>query len=309
MANLWKKTVEINEVLAKQLIEDQRLLKVATISKLDEGWDNTAFIVNNQFIFRFPHREFGVKCMQNEIALLPKLKSYLSFQTTIPAYIGKSCELFSYPFAGYPIIHGKPLCDASNNLIDDAEFATTLATWLKELHSIPEKEICPNLNTTEQYWQFDLPHRIKRCYENLNEYETYFLTAGFDKNKLIEMIEKIKLFKFENTFQSILHGDLYCRHVIVNEKLLPVGLIDFGDIFVGDPGIDLSVGMIFSESAFQIFLNEYGDVDSTRLQLLLFHAFAHAMSFLPYAFEQQKDNLKRWAVFELSRSIAEIQKL
>lgn len=309
MANLWNKTVDINTTLAKHLIENQRLLHVDHIQPLDEGWDNTAFLVNHQFIFRFPHRPFGVKCMENEIALLPKLKPHLSFNASIPVYIGESCEAFPYPFAGYPMIHGRPLCDATDHLVDNIDFAKHLAMWLRQLHAIAVKEICPNLNTEERAWQFDIPHRIKRCHENLNTYENYFLSAGFGRNELISMIEKIQSFQFTNTFQSILHGDLYCRHVIVDEKLQPSGLIDFGDMFVGDSGIDLSVGMIFSEKAFSIFLDAYADVDTNRLQLLLFHAFCHAMSFLPYTFEQKKNNLQRWATNELRRSIDEIEKL
>lgn len=308
MTNLWNKTVDINEILAKQLIEDQCLLPVDIILKLDEGWDNTAFLVNEKFIFRFPHREFGVKCMQQEIALLPKLKSYLSFQSTIPTYIGKPSDIFPYPFSGYPMILGNPLCDATDELISDTQFAKTLAHWLKELHTIPVDNIL-TVDKSVRCWQFDVPHRIKRCYENLDKYGQYFEAAGFEKNALIDVIEYIKTFSLENTFQSILHGDLYCRHVIVDEKLQPAGLIDFGDIFVGDPGIDLSVGMIFSEKAFDEFLAHYGDVDSSRLQLLLFHAFAHAMSFLPYAFEQKKVNLQKWAAFELKRAMYELKKL
>lgn len=309
MVHLWKKTIEIDNALAEKLIEQQFSFNVNQISALDEGWDNTAFLVNNEIIFRFPHREFGLKCMQHEIELLPKISSYLSFQATVPKYIGKPSDLFPYSFAGYQMIVGAPLCDATNDLIDDHFFAKQLATWLKELHSIPVKAICPNLNIAELCWQFDIPHRIKRCYENLESYKNYFSNAGFDRSELIEVIEKIKLFRFENTFQSVLHGDLYCRHVIVNENLQPAGLIDFGDIFIGDPGIDLSVGMIFSENAFKVFLNTYGDVDQTRLRILLFHAFAHALSFLPYTYEQEKVHLQQWAALELRRSIVEIQKI
>lgn len=307
MSNLWSKTVDINTALAKSLIENQNLLQVDHISQLDEGWDNTAFLVNHQFIFRFPHRQFGVTCMENEIAILPKLKPYLSFNASIPDYIGQSCELFPYPFAGYPIIHGRPLCDATGELIDDIHFAKTLAIWLKELHAIPVNTIIDSINQ-ETPWQFNVEHRVKRCYENLDKYTHYFEQAQFHKNELIDIIEIIKTFIIENTFQTILHGDLYCRHIIVDDHLKPSGLIDFGDVFVGDPGIDLSVGMIFNEKTFPIFLDTYGDVGDRRVQLLLFHAFGHAMSFLPYAFDQKKMNLQQWAMNELRRSIEEIKK-
>lgn len=308
MSHLWNKTVDVNTTLAKMLIEDQKLLRVDHISQLDEGWDNTVFLVNHQFIFRFPHRPFGVKCMENEIALLPKLKPYLSFNASIPIHIGQSCESFPHPFAGYRMIQGRPLCDATDELINDIHFAKTLAVWLKELHSIPVNNLVDSINK-ETPWQFDVERRVNRCYENLEKYGHYFEQAQFSKNALIDIIEMTKTFSIKNTFQSILHGDLYCRHIIVDDYFKPAGLIDFGDIFVGDPGIDLSVGMIFSEKAFQAFLESYGDMSSTRVQLILFHAFGHAMSFLPYAFEQQKINLQRWAANELRRSIDEIKKI
>ncbi|MDP1574402.1 MAG: phosphotransferase [Coxiellaceae bacterium] len=307
MANLWNKTVDITATLAKQLIENQCSLRVDHIQQLDEGWDNTAFLVNHTFIFRFPHRPFGLKCMENEIAFLPKLKPYLSFNASIPIYIGKACDVFPYSFAGYPIIHGNSLCDATVDLIDDIQFAKTLAIWLKELHAIPVNNIVP-LISDKVSWQFNVEHRVKRCYENLEKYGHYFEKAQFHNKELIDIIEMIKTFSIENNFQSILHGDLYCRHIIVNEKCKPEGLIDFGDMFVGDPGIDLSVGMIFSNKAFSVFLETYEDVDSKRLALLLFHAFGHAMSFLPYAFEQKKNNLQIWAANELRRSIDELKK-
>lgn len=309
MPHLWKKTIEIDSDLARRLIEQQCALTVNFIRLLDEGWDNTVFLVNNEFIFRFPHRPFGVKCMENEIALLPKIKNSLSFHISIPSYIGEPCDIFPYPFAGYRMVFGNPLCDASLSLIDDTAFAKTLAIWLKELHSIPANSIIHSTNDAAIPWQFNVPNRVKRCYENLEKYESYFAKANFQKNELIGIIEMIKTFSLVNTAQSILHGDLYCRHIIVDEKCQPAGLIDFGDMFVGDPGIDLSAGMIFSQKSFSVFLETYADVDFKRMQLLLFHAFAHAMSFLPYAFEQGKSNLQRWGALELRRSINELKKL
>lgn len=169
------------------------------------------------------------------------------------------------------MIRGRPLCDAIDELIDGAHFARTLANWLKELHSIPMNTIIDSSNE-DIPWQFNVERCVSRCYENLEKYSHYFEQAQFSKKVLIAVIEMIRTFPIENNFQSILHGDLYCRHIIVDDNLKPAGLIDFGDIFVGDPGIDLSVGMIFSEKALSIFLNSYGDVSSSRLKLLLFHA-------------------------------------
>lgn len=66
--------------------------------------------------------------------------------------------------------------------------------------------------------------------------------------------------------------------------------------------------MIFTEEVFQYFLNAYGNVDDDMINLLLFHAFCHHMSFLPYTCEQNKPHLMRWAAMVLVRAINEIKK-
>jgi Ser/Thr protein kinase RdoA (MazF antagonist) len=40
---------------------------------------------------------------------------------------------------------------------------------------------------------------------------------------------------------TIVHGDLYARHVLVDERGALSGVIDWGDIHLGDPAIDLAI--------------------------------------------------------------------
>ena len=44
-----------------------------TLRPLGAGWDNTVFLVNESFVFRFPRREIAVACMEAEIRVLPGL--------------------------------------------------------------------------------------------------------------------------------------------------------------------------------------------------------------------------------------------
>ena len=273
MSHLWNKTIEIDLNLARKLIEMQFQLSISHIMLLDEGWDNTVFLVNHEWVFRFPHRPFGVRCMENEISMLPNVAPFISFQASIPMYVGKASDLFPHPFVGYRLIQGRPLCDATVSLINNSTFSKTLAKWLRELHSISLTNMDDSVENLP--WQFDVPKRIIRCHENLTQYKSHFLRAGFPISELTEIIEKLSEFKLHNAKKSILHGDLYCRHIIVDGNLLPVGLIDFGDMFIGDPGIDLSIASIFSEKIFNVFLETYGDVNHQRLELLLFHSFSY----------------------------------
>ncbi len=309
MTHAWKQTIEIDEKKAQKLIELQHSIKISTIHLLDAGWDNLVYLVNDAIIFRFPRREFGLDCMENEIALLPYIASQVSFPLSAPKWIGQPSDLYPHPFAGYSIIPGKAVSDVSQSLIANTTFATTLASWLSELHAIPVTEHYARLIKGEQGWRYDVPHRVSRCKENLARYENYFLQMGFDKRLLLEVIAKLPELTFKEDKQSYLHADLYSRHVVMNsETVTPTGLIDWGDTHIGHPGIDLAVGMIFTEEAFQHFLNAYGNVDDDMINLLLFHAFCHHMSFLPYTCEQNKPHLMRWAAMVLVRAIDEIRK-
>jgi aminoglycoside phosphotransferase (APT) family kinase protein len=308
MTHIWKRSIEIDENKARQLISSQFHLKIETLCLFDEGWDNLVYLVNDTLIFRFPRREFGISCMENEIALLPFLAKKVSFAFSAPQYIGHASASYPYPFAGYVMLQGKPLCDASNALIHDKIFAITLASWLKELHALPITDNHISLLKGDQTWRLNLTHRIARCNENLARYESFFSMAGFSKTLLESVINTLPKLNLNSTKQSYLHGDLYSRHIIVNPStLMPCGLIDWGDTHIGNPGIDLAVGMIFTQEIYQDFLKAYNEtIDDELIHISLFHSFCHSMSFLPYAFEQNKETLKRWATMVLERAINEI---
>jgi len=310
MTHKWEQTITINEDIARELIENQQRIDVESIQLLDEGWDNLVYLVNQNLIFRFPRRELGVSCMENEILLLPCITKQVSFPLSNPEWIGEPSDLYPYPYGGYKMLPGKPLCDATDSLIDNVDFAVMLATWLNELHSLKVNDNHISLIKGDQSWRLDVNHRIARCHENLEHYQEYFLQAGFENKQLIYLIEKLSSFKFRSLNKSYLHGDLYCRHVIVDTThFLPTGLIDWGDVHISHPGIDLAIGMIFTRPTLERFLNAYGNVDEELIHVMVFHSFCHSMSFLPYAFQQDKKPLKQWATLVLQRAMDEIKTL
>ena len=310
MPHAWKQTIQINEKIATKLIQTQQHVQVDSIRLLDEGWDNVVYLVNQDLIFRFPRRELGLACMENEIALLPFIADQVSFSLSSPSWIGLPSTLYPYPFAGYSMIQGIPLCDAFSKPINDDNFAITLAGWLKELHAISVDSQHVAMVHGDFHGKLAVGTRTSHCKNNLERYQYYFEQAGFDKNALFNVLSVLSQFKFSSTKPSFLHGDLYSRHIIVNPStLLPAGLIDWGDVHIGPPGIDLSSGMVFSERALGVFLTAYGGVDDQMHRMMIYHSFCHGMSFLPYAFEQGKEELKCWATIVLQRCVEEIEKL
>jgi len=310
MSHLWAQTITINQDLAQRLVEQQTDLIVSSIEILAEGWDNVAYLINKQFVFRFPRREFGLDCMENELVILPYLAKNISFPFSNPIYIGKPSDIYPASFAGYPILQGNPLSDLNVAFIHDEKFAQTLGKWLKELHSIP---ICNEHHTKikgDQLWRTDLPDIVERSNKRIVQYESYFEEAGFHKNELFSAVEKVSQLKINNLDKkSYIHGDLYSKHLLVDNQKDPCGIIDWGDIHIGNPGIDLSIGlMIFSDPALQVFFDSYGTLTGEMKTRAMIRALQHPIALLPYCYERGEERLKNWTILALTKAVTEVLK-
>lgn len=307
MTHAWKQTIEINEDIASQVISAQHQIDIESIQLLDSGWDNVVYLVNKTLVFRFPRREFGLDCIANEITFLPFIKAHVSFPLSSPKWIGKPSLQYLYQYAGYEMLMGHALSDQDPSLIDSVPFAKVLAHWLRELHQIPVTLSQIEAVKGGYEWKVDVAHRLTRAKDNLNKYEQYYNDAGLHRELLIQTIKIMESWHFTPAKQCFVHGDLYARHIIVDDGNMPKGIIDWGDIHIGHPGIDLAIGLIFTPEVFQQFLSSYGAIDEEAYRILLFHCFCHGMSFLPYAFEQNKESLMGWATIVLHRVVDEIQ--
>src|SRR5262245_20040456 len=70
MQPIWRAEIAVQPALAKQLIEAQfPALRPVFARLVGEGWDNTAYLVNEAFIFRFPRRLVAVPLIKTEIYL------------------------------------------------------------------------------------------------------------------------------------------------------------------------------------------------------------------------------------------------
>ena len=62
----------MDERLARELLA-QLGLEGAGLRKLAEGWDNSVWVVDERYAFRFPRRAVAIPGFERELALLPKL--------------------------------------------------------------------------------------------------------------------------------------------------------------------------------------------------------------------------------------------
>lgn len=309
MSHLWIATIIIDQTAAKDLIEQQCSLIVHAIELLGEGFDNIAYLVNKELVFRFPRRQMGIDCMENEIALLPYIAKQVSFPFSCPLYIAKPTHSYPSSFAGYPIVPGTPLCDIPVALISDSHFAKTLAIWLKELHSVPVLKEHVQYLKGDQSWRYDIDGMITKRKSMLEQYESYFVDAGFNTKDLFTVLEQLALLDYipleQNTY---VHGDLYSRHLLVDDKQQLTGIIDWGDIHIGSAAYDLTVVYsLLAPNAQDLFFQYYGAVTDPIKNFALMRAFCHAIALLAYCYETHQENLKQWTILTFRNVIKKIK--
>jgi aminoglycoside phosphotransferase (APT) family kinase protein len=305
VSNIWDKTIDVKEALVSELISSQFELKASVIKSLGEGYDNSAFLVNDKYVFRFPHREqLSPTCMANEITLLPYLLERLSFPLPNLTMIGQPTAIYPFQFAGYEILAGELLTEHQAPLVEDPESATILGAWLKELHALPILNTHKKLIQGEHDWRLDVVYRTQCVIESITQYEQYFIDAGFEPAMLIKTIDFFQDLKIDKSKEGYVHGDLYAKHILVKENGLPAGLIDWGDVHIGHPATDLSIGMmIFNENSLECFFNAYTNYNKDMLDIALFRAFFHPILSLPYFAQIGEITTSNWIKAALDNAI------
>lgn len=237
---------------AKELIQDQfPQLGQESIRFLGSGWDNQAFLVDQRWVFRFPHRQLAVELIAKETRWLPELAKRLPLQTSAAVWIGEPSARFPYPFAGSAFIPGESLDRIS--VADERWHAHQLGQFLRELHDVPITEAAPH----DELRRADISYRIELLQKRL-------LADDFNHNErsAIQGAFKVAQVAKSSDIRSWVHGDLYPRHVIVENDQVS-GIIDWGDMHVGDPAIDASIAFTLGSAVNQeAFWSAYQPPDS-----------------------------------------------
>jgi aminoglycoside phosphotransferase (APT) family kinase protein len=288
LVNDWQPEVEINEKNARKLICEQfpNLCKFQ-IKKIGQGFDNTIFSLEENYLFRFPRREVAAQLLEIEKNLLSVIGTDLPIPTSIPLFFGEPTEKFNWPFIGYAFIKGKVPNELST--IERTEMAQPLAIFLKKLHSISVKKMEEIGILRDQIRRLDLSYRIPKLRKYLMKVFEHDLFQN--KDLLVQYINEIKYINLHSK-DVLVHGDLHYRNMIVNEKNEIAGIIDWGDSHIGKRAIDLSiVYSVIPKEARNEFFTFYGDVSEEEKNVAQFKAIYTTTLLLLYGFDSNDDSL------------------
>lgn len=281
----WTAEVEVTEDEAARVIAAQfPLLAPVTVRLLGAGWDNTAFVVNEHFVFRFPRRAIAVPLLATELEVLPQLASHLPLPIPVPSFQG---TLGEWPFGGYERLAGQTMCGARLREAERAGLAVSLAQFLRVLHA--QKVPAP----PDMIRRLDLEFRLPRAQENLAKARALGLLGEL-------ALDFVPPRGWVARTDTLVHGDLYVRHLLVGDERALAGVIDWGDLHLGDPAIDLSIAFIvLPPEAHDAFRAAYGPIEDETWQVARLRATWHTLTVLLYAAEIEDADLVREAQLTL----------
>jgi aminoglycoside 2''-phosphotransferase len=244
---------------------------IETIDCIGEGINNSAYRINNEFIFRFPKNQHAKAELISEIYLLSKLEAEVDFSLSIPhfEFFGGAAleplksstgflqkrmrsvkkiirQIRNYPqdvqpktFVGYKEIYGSSLTTKLMGYFSvesQHKFAQELAHFLSDLHSISIHETEVLELTVAKY---------KRCHAGSYKAAKKFVFPQLliNQKKLIsdffqEFMKDQKSYDYKPT---LIHGDLGPEHILVEiERAQISGIIDFGGAKIGDPAYEFT---------------------------------------------------------------------
>jgi len=243
-----------------------------------EGWDNSAFLVNDAWIFRFPRRQVAVAGLECETRLLPFLAPRLPLALPRPSKLGLPGLGFPWPFAGYLMLPGQTLCRADLGEEARGAMAESLGHFLRALHALKLPEDLQTQLPADPFGRSQLKERAHKLCQRLDRLD---LNAEAHELPLVEarrLLKALENIPPRETAPVLVHGDLYARHLLVDDQGTLTGVIDWGDLQAGDPGLDLSIARsVLPASARQRFFQAYGAVDPRTLGAARFQALSYGI--------------------------------
>ena len=299
----WDPEVVVDEALVRALLAEQfPELDAGSARLLGEGWDNSVWVVEERWAFRFPRRAIAIPGVERELAVLPRLAQLLPVPIPVPKSVGTPSERFPWPFFGAALLPG---CDpAGGDLSDEerVELGSALGSFMRVLHAAetlaavdPERALPFDFNR-----RADMPFRVGRARAKLSALPVDVWRPPDTVERILADAEELP--PVEGS-EVLAHGDLHIRHLLVDGGAIS-GVIDWGDVCRADPAIDLMlVWMLLTPAGRERFVEAYGTIADERLLRARVLALFLGVTLARYARDMGDASLERECVAALERTL------
>lgn len=218
---------------------------------LAEGWDSVACLANDDVVFRFPKRPEVAGRLALESRLLPELASRLPLPIPNFTFVSKpKSRSYPYLFAGYSRLPGITQADWPEEIFGEDWWKASLGDFLTALHAFPVERAAElgvsfvNFTGTagpSASWRDALEDFYGVVRQKISP-----LLADERQDRVAAYFEDF--LDVDGNFEFapvLLHGDLAEDHVLTDPARRQLtGIIDFGDVCLGDPAYDVSAAVL-----------------------------------------------------------------
>jgi aminoglycoside phosphotransferase (APT) family kinase protein len=300
----WEAEVVVDQHAARRLIAGQfPSLELRGLRLLATGWDNTVWVVDDTWLFRFPRREIAIPGIEREIAVLPRLAPLLPSPIPRPELIGRPVEEYPWPFFGASLLPGGEVAEAGLTDAARARLARPFGRFLRALHG-PDAlaALAAHELPADPLGRADMAVRVPRTLDVLREVERLGLWRA--PVSLACVLEEARALPAVEP-SAVVHGDLHVRHLLVDPEGGLTGVIDWGDLCRADPCVDLILfWSLLPPAAREEFLAAHGAVEPERLLRARVLSLFLSATLLLYAEHEGMPNLEAASRAGLSRAAA-----
>ncbi len=238
--------IEITADLVRALLREQHPdLAGLAVREVAGGWDNQQWRLGDELAVRMPRTERAPELQRKEARWLPLLAPRLPLPVPRPVRVGEPSVRFPKRWTVMTWVPGEPLDRTSISRGDHA--ADTLADFLRALHA-PAPAEAPGVVDRGAH-----PGTYTEGFDHL--FRSVDLGGRADEVRAV-WDDAVAAPAWEGPPVWV-HGDLHPANVVVSDGTLS-GVIDFGDLFAGDPAWDLAAAwVVLPEGAAARFFDAY----------------------------------------------------
>ena len=249
---------ELSTTLVRELLRDQHPdLAELPLREVEGGWGNKMWRLGDDLAVRVQRMDAEPDHQLNERRWLPLLAPRLPLPIPVPVRAGVPSERLPKIWTIVTWVHGMPLDRGSITRSEHA--ADTLAAFLRGLH-VPAPADAPGDTGRGAH--------PKDCQDGFEWFLTSLDRAVIDADRaaLREVWADASAASGWERSPVWVHGDLHPANVVVSGGTL-AGVVDFGDMFAGDPALDLAAAwVLLPAGAATRFFASYAAADEATIR-------------------------------------------
>ncbi|MER6282475.1 phosphotransferase [Streptomyces sviceus] len=246
---------EITADLVRDLLQEQHPdLAGLAIREVPGGWGNQMWRLGDELAVRMQRMDPTPELQLKERRWLPLLAPHLPLPVPVPVRFGEPTERFPKHWTVMTWVPGEPLDHGS--IIHGEHAADRLAGFLRALHveAPAEAPIAA-----------DRGGHPKDCTDGFENFLQAVALDGLTADVRAVWADAVAAQAWEGP-RVWVHGDLHPANVVVSDGTLS-GIVDFGDMFAGDPAWDLAAAwVLLPAGTASRFFDMYGRADEAAIR-------------------------------------------